>query len=344
MVRVAVVNGVMPRDYYAADLARHGGQAELFRYVPSHLYQTVARFLARERSRDDVALTTDKLAFECRCGDLGLPVVRTMAIAQPKGLWGPAGETQFATFPQQDLIAKPVVGRQGLGVERWRYVGIERFANEHGQQKSAQGLESYLCGRSQEIGNGILLQECLANHRDLEPFVGSALSTVRVVTVVNERDEPEIVEAFFRTSVAADAVVDNFHGGGVLFPIDIRTGRLTPGCREDYDSTEPFVAHPQTGVTIAGRLLPGWAATSVLALQAHGLFPGLALVGWDIANTPDGPVLVEANVPPGTTMQRQGITETFVGSRFLELLAFHARAWLAIHEPSGSRWRSAAQD
>jgi hypothetical protein len=342
MIKVAAVNGVMPRDYYVGELARHGGREALYRYVPFHLYETVARFLARERSMDDVALTRDKLVFERRCRNLGLPVVCTVAIAQPDKACRGADEGLVGGLPSTDLIAKPVNGSQGRDIEGWRSRGPDLFAEAQGQTVSSDGLASYLCGRSLKLGCAILLQERLVNHPDLAPFSGSALSTTRVITIVNEEGDPELTEAFLRTSVVPGAAIDNFHGGGVLFPIDVRTGCLGAGCGESKPLTPPIIVHPETGATVAGKPLPGWAAMSALALRAHRLFPGLLLVGWDVGYTPDGPVLVEANVPPGMTLERQALSGTLVGGRFLGLVAFHARAWLAAHEPAASRWRSAA--
>jgi hypothetical protein len=340
MVKVAAINGVMPRDYYAGDLARHGGREELFRYVPYHLHETVVRLLARERSANDAPLTGDKYAFERRCRDLGLPVVRTIAIAQPDKLCSATGERLVGVLPLRDFIAKPVNGGQGRDVERWRYVGLDRFANAQGEATSAEALISRLCRSSQVLGATVLLQECLVNHAELQTFSGSALSTARVTTTVNEQGEPEIVEAFFRTSVVPHASVDNLHSGGVLFPIDVATGRLTAGYVEARLVTDRIEKHPQTGAIVAGEFLPGWAVVSSLAFQAHKLLPGLLLVGWDIAYTPDGPVIVEANAPPGISVMRQGVSGPIAGTRYYSLLAFHARAWLAANEPGASRWRA----
>ena len=43
--------------------------------------------------------------------------------------------------------------------------------------------------------------------------------------------------------------------------------------------------HPVTGARIAGEVLPHWAETVQMACAAHGLFPQLGAIGWDIAIT-----------------------------------------------------------
>src|SRR6185369_12906584 len=56
--------------------------------------------------------------------------------------------------------------------------------------------------------------------------------------------------------------------------------------------------HPDTHAQITGTILPMWEAALSLALRAHRSFADRALVGWDIALTADGPVIVEGNGAP----------------------------------------------
>jgi hypothetical protein len=185
----------------------------------------------------------------------------------------------------------------------------------------------------------VLIQECLANHPLLLPFAGSALATTRIVTIPNEIGDPEVVDAFYRTSFVPNAAVDNFHSGGVLFPIDIASGRLLPGFKDVPYEPPKITHHAETGVAMSGCRHPGWEAMTVMARRLHRAFPDFLLVGWDIALGPEGPVVVEANIPPGISSNRQGIFGGLVGTRMLSLLAFHAAQWLEETEPAGSRWR-----
>ena len=68
------------------------------------------------------------------------------------------------------------------------------------------------------------------------------------------------------------------------------------GAASDLGLGPKFVwhdTHPLTGGRIAGRVLPHWQEAVDLAIRAHAAFSEWAVIGWDIAWTPDGPVLLE---------------------------------------------------
>ncbi len=54
-----------------------------------------------------------------------------------------------------------------------------------------------------------------------------------------------------------------------------------------------------TGQKMVGQCHPFWREVCDLALDAHGKLKDVVIIGWDIAMTPDGPVIVEMNFPPG---------------------------------------------
>jgi Sugar-transfer associated ATP-grasp len=62
---------------------------------------------------------------------------------------------------------------------------------------------------------------------------------------------------------------------------------------------EVFECHPDTGKKVDGLQLPDWAAAVNLCLRAHESLETCPAVGWDVAFTEQGPVLVEGNLPFG---------------------------------------------
>jgi len=67
------------------------------------------------------------------------------------------------------------------------------------------------------------------------------------------------------------------------------------------DELEVIRDHPQTGVRVTGRELPDWQSCCDLATRAHVPLSELGfggIMGWDVALTPEGPVLIEGNPFP----------------------------------------------
>jgi hypothetical protein len=82
-------------------------------------------------------------------------------------------------------------------------------------------------------------------------------------------------------------------------PVDLETGILGLMTGDKGDTRfQWFADHPVTGVPVLGRTLPHWPEIRAVALAAHLACPDRLLVGWDIALTPDGAVLLEGNAYP----------------------------------------------
>lgn len=127
----------------------------------------------------------------------------------------------------------------------------------------------------------------------------NALSTIRVVTcLVN--NEPRICYAILRIPVGQN-VTDNFtHGesGNILATVDLKSGTLG-GAVGSSDRNWPrivdFARHPDTQQPIEGFVIPHWDQAREILLRAHHSLPKLKTLGWDLAITNSGPVIVEAN-------------------------------------------------
>jgi hypothetical protein len=336
LVRVGFGIGVLPKDYYHGGMARHHGASAIFDYMPYTFYETVAGNLADWHDRGSSRLSADKLAFEQRCRAAGLASVETLVVVEPS----PDAGAPPPLAPSRDILLKPGHGSQGHGIELWLRQPHGGFMRNDGKPADWTGLLDHARSIAVEHRCPILMQAREVNHPSLAEISGPALATTRFLTMLNETGEPEIAESFYRTSVDPSAPVDNFHAGGTFYVIDPATGRFKPGYAADFrDRPLTLDNHPVTGVRMAGDKHPGWEEMSGLALRLHRAFPDLFIVGWDIGYSARGALAVEANVPPGLTTTRQDSADGFIRTRRAELLAFHARKWLAAHTDPGSRWR-----
>ncbi|MBQ8600838.1 MAG: hypothetical protein IJ407_05630 [Clostridia bacterium] len=147
-----------------------------------------------------------------------------------------------------------------------------------------------------KTGGQTLIEEVLEQHDKVNKLYDGAVNTVRMVTMLDNEGEPHLLYAAMRLG-SGGAVVDNFNSGGMVIPIDLEKGKLM-GVAVNKKG-EAFEKHPDTGISFNGYQLPDWKKCCTLASKAAVKVPGVRLVGWDLALTPKGPVLVEGNHYPG---------------------------------------------
>ena len=242
----------------------------------------------------------DKARFAARCRAAGLPHAETIAIATRSGVeW-------FGEPDGRGLVAKPTDGEGGDGL---RMLGpiADRAA-----------LTAALGG----VRGTVIVQPRVTPHPALADVALAALPTVRIVTILDEHGAPEVVSATMRLPSDPVAVVDNMKAGGLLAPVDLADGTLGLACK-GYGGGD-YRTHPVTGAAIPGRALPDWDGSKALVVRAHALaFADYALIGWDVAMTPGGPLLIEGNGKPGVLMPQRAARRGLCETRYGALLAHH---------------------
>lgn len=306
-IRLYFASGILPPWYYIFRLYKAQEQAGAYLQrseTKAGIYPLLRRGVRTELN--------DKKIFADFCRDNGVPCVPYLLYLD--------GSEVPASLPDCDLFVKPANGRGGRGAERWDCTGPGQYSGPEGQI-GVQGLIRHLEQRAQRCP--ILVQRRVVPHRDLVELTSGALPTIRVTTCLDERGEPEIVGGVFRMAIGGNRTVDNLHAGGIAANVGLDDGTLSSASNLGMDAKLGWLdRHPDTDAMIAGRTLPLWAETKALARRAHRSFADRVLVGWDIAITDDGAVIVEGNSSPDLDiLQRFG--KPVCSSRLGDLLAWH---------------------
>ncbi|MDQ7248144.1 sugar-transfer associated ATP-grasp domain-containing protein [Dongia sedimenti] len=327
-VWLAFAYRIVPRYYYIFELHR----PELRRRAAEYLTRAecksgVYRALKQRGDRSKFVRINDKLSFSSFFGRNGLKVVPVLAAFRAGLRVGNVGDGKLPEG--QDLFVKKIEGRGGIGAEVW-------LAQPHGGYRSSRGAES----RAEELvahvlelskAGDYLIQPRLSNHPEIADLTPGALSTVRLLTILNEQGEPEAVNAAFRMAISKASPVDNFHAGGIAAPVDLATGTLGAatglGLGGDFHWYE---THPLTGARIRDRRLPQWEAAVALAIAAHRLVAPRVMVGWDIGFLPDGPCLIEGNTGPDADIHQRVELRPIGNARYGALLAWHLERRLGL--------------
>jgi hypothetical protein len=244
------------------------------------------------------------------------------------------GAVDPASLPDVDLFVKPLIGCGGKGAERWDRVGHRRWSDGSCELEGQQ-----LIDRLRTRGRPLVVQKRVLAHPSLLPLTSGALPTVRLLTCLDEQNRPEAVAAVFRMSVGANRTVDNFHAGGVACAVSLGEGEL--GIASDLGADARLgwcVDHPTTGARISGTLLPYWDQVKSLGLRAHDAFNDRVLIGWDIAISDDGPIIIEGNRGPDLDIMQRFMDVGFYHEhRLSQLIAHHLRARGELGIPAGRR-------
>jgi hypothetical protein len=267
------------------------------------------------------ALTGEKWIFYRHCETLGLRTPRLLGVLDARGPgWSHTGRViadaaDFASFVAEDLpsefVVKPSGGYHGRGVRVLRRDG-GGLVDTGGNVTSPAGLLAGL--RADPEFPVFVVQERLHNHPAVLALVDvPTLQTLRIVTLVDRDGGCEALYGVLKLALTGGDA-DNFQSGrsgNGLVSVSLEDGRLgmlklprADGCG--------FVERPDvpgTGVRVEGVRLPGVPEARDLAREATlRLWPTRTL-GWDVALTPEGPVLAEANLYwwPRSSPEQAGI-------------------------------------
>jgi len=219
-------------------------------------------------------------------------------------------------FIVQELPSKFVI-KPARGAYGDRVVIINKtskgFKDTEGNFYSASDLVEYVQACYPE---GFIIQQRVENHPTIVALTGSeALQTARIISLIDNEKKCRIIHAHFKPITKLRVFIDtHLEGltGNVEVPIDIEKGTL--GAGNQITSTGQGVItipeHPLTGKSFRGLELPAWHdACDMVKEAAYKLLP-IRAIGWDVALTPSGPCIIEANIwwdPPNQHMRMDEI-------------------------------------
>ena len=158
--------------------------------------------------------------------------------------------------------------------------------------KDIENKEEYF---NNAIKNRIFLEELVKQHPDMNKLCEKSVNTMRIMTF-NDHGKSRIIWMGLRVGNGINSI-DNFHAKGMAVNIDINTGKLV-GNAIDKDLNE-YEEHPFTHVKFDGFQIPCFEEAKKMVLEASLRSDKILVVGWDVAISDRGPVIIEGNRRPG---------------------------------------------
>ena len=267
MMRSFIVYGALPEDYMFFEfdrLSSEGRQEFITNGLRKHL-------LARVNSKKDDDLFLDKY----KTYQLFKEFYKREIIVVKDECDYPS----FCDFigKYKEVVVKPITSSRGRGIY------LLNTHDEHSKPLFYKLLE--------ENKSGFVLEERIIQVEEMASFNESSVNTVRCPTCLTP-DGIEIFHPIIR--VGRDrSFVDNGGAGGILAAIDTKTGIVyTPGRDE---KCHRYIIHPDSQKAFCGFVIPRWDELVKTVKQAALLIPTTRYVGWDMALTDKGWVIVEGN-------------------------------------------------
>ncbi len=202
--------------------------------------------------------------------------------------------TERAPYP---LIGKPMEG--GLGV-----TGLESYDIESGVLRTLEGrrlgVDDFVDRVRESYAGGYLFQPLLAPQAGVAKLVGRRLACVRLITLSTAMG-PKLFRAVWKLPAGRNLADTTSLPGNLMAALDPRNGAVLRVIRGQGFELEDVTRHPDTGAGLLGAKIPGWEALKATALEAARLVAALPLIGWDIAPTASGPVILQMDVAPDLT-------------------------------------------
>ena len=293
-------------DYFLHGLYRDDLTPEQKReYVSLSGSTTLNDRLKSDQDKRQDTLINDKLMTGAVLTAAGCPMPQIIAIAAlralPKGLKAmtrPSEVLEFLRKVELPVFGKPMLGSRGLGV-----MSLFQRSDDGRTAVMGDGREILLAALAAEIlqlyPEGYIFQPFIANHPEIAEANPKAAQALRFVTIWSESG-PELLYVTWRIP-GMTALSDNNTTAGhqVTASVDVATGVAGRArSHEIFGDLAGVETHPESGFQITGRKLPHFDAGRDVVLSMHTLFPGHAILGWDVVPAADGPVILECNSNP----------------------------------------------
>ena len=163
---------------------------------------------------------------------------------------------------------------------------------------------------------GGICEERIIQDERMAAFHPQSVNTCRIFTLKKKNGDVVVWCGTLRTG-GGDSIVDNGFMGGVFAEIDPETGVIfTDGITE---RGVVHKAHPDTGKVFKGFQIPEWESLRETVTAMAKVLPDIHDVGWDLALSDKGWVMVEGNAQAQIILS-QTVTLKPMKQQFMDIM------------------------
>lgn len=146
--------------------------------------------------------------------------------------------------------------------------------------------------------NNWMFQEVYENSDQLKGIYNLSLNTFRIITYYN-KGNVMILYAMLKFGNCGERT-DNAHTGGIYIKVNPQSGILDDHAYDEEQNI--YYEHPFSHQEFKNIKILNWEKVVNVSISCAEAFPDLRFIGWDIAITTKGVIVIEGNSSPGLTI------------------------------------------
>ena len=202
-------------------------------------------------------------------------------------------EFKAFSLKHKKIVAKAVDAMHGLGID---FYDVDETTNFEELYNKLRENKQYL------------IEECIVQHSEMAKLYKGSVNSLRVITFLTDDGKVVILRAVLK--IGNKEGIDNCRNGGMYTFLDDNGVVLLPAFDENNNIYEK---HPKSGTEIVGFKVPYYKEIQELVSKAGKVVPEIRYVGWDIAITEKGPIIIEGNEYSGIFQMKASMTPTKIG-------------------------------
>lgn len=156
---------------------------------------------------------------------------------------------------------------------------------------SLDEIAKHVCNKNSEE---FIIQKRLTPSAATAQFSNNVLQTLRVMTLRSD-NSIKLVAAALKIGSGKSAVDNLLHGKNMIAAINLNSGELSAAVEIINGEPAWHTSHPVSNAPIKNFRIKNIDEIKSLVLRAAENFPWFNSIGWDVALTENGPLILEGN-------------------------------------------------
>lgn len=200
----------------------------------------------------------------------------------------------ISSITDDRIFVKRFTGGAASGISIFKKIENGIYSDSDGEKVCASLI------RRKFQGQDYIFEKQIVQEPVLSKFNPDTVNTIRVLTY-----KSRIISATVRFGGKGE-FVDNVSANGVAVSLDIETGKLGEYGMKMYSTVEHFFEHPDSHLRFKDTHVTQWTEVREVINKALEYLPYFNSIGFDIATTSCGPVILEIDTGAGVNLSQMG--------------------------------------